>query len=390
MNELAGFPDLPVLDELGARLGTAFAASERDGRSRPRARLAWRWRPLLAAGVAFALLAASAAAATLLVLRGSVIPAPQKVDLQPPMIVKPDTVRLTGVTAADPVDRRTWTVRVARSETGLMCLTVGELRSGRFGITGLDGRFRTLAPGFTDGCGSHYIGARVFDSDSRQAVRTVVDGYGGPTLRAVLLESSAGTRHLRVSKDGFFVGALAGYPEDIGIRAKLIYAGGRTETHSFGHSPFVRPDAQGATRLEGFQVSNLPQLGCVRVLGAREVKPFFSAPVACGDIRGAFYFRAVTLPTGSHGGRGITTWSWQHPSRTLVYGSVRARLVKSVTLLGAGRAIRIKPAAGGGFQRLFPASVNASKLTLVVTRRDGRVERATGQAHLLPPPGARR
>src|SRR2546423_799116 len=134
----SAFRDLPALADLGDRLATAFAQAERAESARRRPRHGWRLRPAVVAALLFALLAASAAAATLLVLRGSVIPAPQRVDLQPPMIVEPDTARLSGVTAADPRDHKVWTVRLARSQTGLVCLTAGELRDGHFGITGLD------------------------------------------------------------------------------------------------------------------------------------------------------------------------------------------------------------------------------------------------------------
>jgi hypothetical protein len=346
-------------------------------------------RPLLLTGIFFVLLAATAAAGTLLVLRGSVIPAPQKANLQPPMIVRPDTAKLSGVTAIDPTDHRTWTVRLAKSETGLTCLTAGELRGGSFGITGLDGKFRALAPGFTDGCGAPYVGARVFDARTRRDVRTVVDGFA-PGLRHVVLDSANGTRNLDVSNTGVFVGVVAGYPEDIGIRVKLTFANGRTETHTFGRSPFVVPDVGGATRTFGYQVSGYPHTGCVRVMSAREVKPFSSSPVACGDIRKPFFFTALTLRQGTHGDHGMNTWNWQHPSRTVVYGSANKRLIKSMTLVGAGRAIRIRPALGSAFQLLFPATVDPQKLILVVTLRNGTVERAPAPAHLVPPPGAHR
>jgi hypothetical protein len=381
VNEYAGFPDLPVLGELGDRLGAAFAEAER---TRPAPRVAWRWRPLLVGAILFVLLAASAAAATLLALRGAVIPAPEHIDLQPPMIVKPDTVRLSGVTAADPVDRRTWTVRLARSETGLTCLTAGELRGDRFGITGLDHRFRTLAPGFTDGCGATYVGARVFDSTERRAVRTVVDGYA-PGLQRVTLESTTGRRDLKVSKEGAFVGILAGYPEDIGIRVKLVFGGGKTRTHTFGRSPLVTPDPGGATRIESFVVSNRPHTGCVQVVSAREVRPFATAPSICGPMNRPYFFKAVTLREGAHGGAGVTTWHWRHPSRTVVYGSANRRRVKRITLVGAGRALRIKPIVNGAFQLLLPASVDPSGLVLVVTLQNGSVERARTQANLVAP-----
>lgn len=379
------FPDLPALGELGERLGAAFAEAERV---KPAARVSWRWRPLLVGALLFVVLAASAAAATLLALRGAVIPAPKHIDLQPPMIVKPETARLSGVTATDPVDKRTWTVRLARSETGLTCLTAGELRDGKFGITGLDGRFREAAPGFTDGCASTYVGARVFDSNERRTVRTVVDGYS-PGVQRVVLESVNGKRNLNVSKNGVFVGVFAGYPEDFGVRVSLVFAGGKTETHTFGRSSFVTPDPAGATRTMSYVISGAMSTGCVRVMSAREVRPFASAPPVCGSIHSPYFFKAVTLRDGAHGGNGIETWKWNHASRTLVYGSARKREVRSITLVGAGRAIRIKPSLSGAFQRLLPATVDPASVVLVVTLENGSVERARTQAHLVPTPGRR-
>jgi hypothetical protein len=385
VNEYAGFPDLPVLGELGDRLGTAFAEAERR---QPAPRAGRRWRPLLVGAILFVVLAASAAAATLLALRGAVIPAPEHIDLQPPMIVKPETARLSGVTARDPADRRTWTVRLARSETGLTCLTAGELRGDEFGITGLDGRFRTLAPGFTDGCAATYVGARVFDGRNRRAVRTVVDGHA-PGLQRATLESGGRARELKVSKDGVFIGVLAGYPEDVVIRVTLTFGNGKTRTHTFGRSQFVAADRGGATRIESFVVSNAPRTSCVRVLSAREVRPFATAPPICGAMSSAYFFKAVTLREGSRSGTGIRGWNWQHPSRTVVYGSANRRRVKSVTLVGAGRALRMRPGINGSFQRLLPASVDPRDLVLVVTLQNGSVERARTQANLVPGPGVR-
>jgi hypothetical protein len=385
------FAELPALSELGDRLATAFADAERPERARARVPIAWRPHPAWVAALVFALLATTAAAATLLVLRGSVIPAPERVNLQPPMIVKPDTARLSGVTARDPSGATLWTVRLASSQTGLICMTAGELRGGRFGITGLDGRFRALAPGFTDGCGAAgapVVGSRVFDSQKRSQVRTVVDGYGGPQLRSAVLESSVGTRRLPVSKDGVFVGVLAGYPEDIGVRVNLGFADGKTETHTFGRSSFVAPDPAGATRIDAYSISGAASKICVRVLSAREVKPFSSGPAACGAVHGAFFFQARRLRQGDHGGRGFNTWHWNHASRTALYGWANKRKVLRVEVVGNG-VMHLKPALSGAFQALFPPSVDPGALTVVVTLRNGSKERGRLQAHLVAPPGQR-
>jgi hypothetical protein len=348
---------------------------------------------VLAGALLFALLAASAAAATLLVLRGSVIPAPERENLQPPMIVKPETAKLAGVTAKDPASSRLWTVRLARSETGLVCVTAGELRDERFGITGLDGRFRQLAPGFADGCGAPgrgraaIVGARVFDSTRRGAVRTVVDGYGGAGLKTAVVVSALGTRRLAVSDEGAFVGVFAGYPEDIGLRVDLGFANRKTETHRFGLSSFIAPDSEGAIRIETFSLSGHNHTICVRVMSARDVLPFSTGPVLCGDTHSDYFFATRQLRERQHGGRGFYKWRWKHSNRTVLYGHVRGT-VKRLTVVGSGPARRITPARNGSFQIVYPVSVKPEDLTLVVTKRDGSVERKSVFWGLVEPPRA--
>jgi hypothetical protein len=389
----SAFPDLPALSQLGDSLSAAFARAEQQERERPRPRRALvRLRPVLIAALVFALLAASAAAATLLVLRGSVIPAPKTRDLQPPMIVEAGSVHMSGVTARDPADGTTWSLRLARSRTGLVCVTAGELHGDRFGITGLDGRFRELAPGFTDGCGAAgtqraaFVGARVFDSGKRTAVRTVVDGYGGKQLRAASVETVHGTRSMRLSPDGAFLGVVAGYPEDAGLRVRLRFASGHVETHSFGRSGFVAPDPDGALRTESFQISGVDSIRCVRVGSARQVRPYSSAPLACGENGGAYFFRALRLREGTRGGAHFGTWSWKHASRTLVYGLVDKRKIERITVTGAGRARRLRPAPSGAILAIFPPSVNPHRVQLVVTLADGSAERHSFESglRLLP------
>ncbi|MCW2990811.1 MAG: hypothetical protein JWM73_1405, partial [Solirubrobacterales bacterium] len=160
---LDGFPTLQALGAEFARIADA----ERAG-------LAVRRRPRrsLLLGIAIALgLAGSAAAGTLLLLRGSVIPAPQKIDVGAVQFVVPDSIRLADQRAADPDGGAPWGLQLSRSETGLVCSTVGQVVGERFGLVGLDGRFRVYEPGVVDGCGAEQenattlLGARVFDAD---------------------------------------------------------------------------------------------------------------------------------------------------------------------------------------------------------------------------------
>jgi hypothetical protein len=193
-----------------------------------------------------------------------------------------------------------------------------------------------------------------------------------------------------VSKRGAFVGVIAAYPEDVGIRLTLRFADGRTETHAFGASPLVTPDPGGAMRTFGYQIAGAQNTVCIRMESAREVKPYSLSPVACGDVHQPFFFSARTLREGDHGGRGITTWYWHHPARTVVYGSANKRLVKRLALAGPHGTLSLKPTAGNAFQALLPPRVDPHTLVLVVTLRNGAVERVHAPAHLVPPPGGHR
>jgi hypothetical protein len=83
-------------------------------------------RSLLLAAALLVLMAGSAAGATLLALRGAVIPAPQAV--QPEQTPAAGTARVSALRAQDPQPGLLpWTVRVARGETGLLCSTVGQV-----------------------------------------------------------------------------------------------------------------------------------------------------------------------------------------------------------------------------------------------------------------------
>ena len=64
-------------------------------------------------------------------------------DTTPEQRVAPATSTVTALRAADPErGQPAWTLRLARSETGLQCSTVGQVHEGAFGLVGLDGAFR--------------------------------------------------------------------------------------------------------------------------------------------------------------------------------------------------------------------------------------------------------
>jgi hypothetical protein len=87
-------------------------------------------------------------------------------------------------------------------------------------------------------------------------------------------------------------------------------------------------------------------------------------------------------------GNGMYGWQWHHSSRTVLFG--HAHSVRRISVVGAGPARRARIARDGSFQLVYPASVDPARLTLVVTKRDGSVERRRGRWALVEPPRAGR
>ena len=115
--------DLPILDELGAELTAAFHRAEAGAAPRRRRPV----RSLALAGALLVLLAATAGAATYYALRASTIAPFSAADVEPSQRVAPGTSRLLGLRAADPASGEPpWALRVARSQAGLVCGTVGQ------------------------------------------------------------------------------------------------------------------------------------------------------------------------------------------------------------------------------------------------------------------------
>ena len=154
-----------------ARRRATASAPVRTRRRRP------PLRSFLLATSLLVVTAGSAAGGTLLALRGSVIPAPQAVP--PEQTPAPGSARVAALRAADPQRGvLPWTVRVARSETGgLLCSTVGQVApDGRFGLVGLDGRFRTIDDGVSDSCSAERDSGAVLigRASCRERVSTIV------------------------------------------------------------------------------------------------------------------------------------------------------------------------------------------------------------------------
>ncbi len=386
-----------------------YAAQSGSGDADPRQHAARRvrsWRrlsPRVAGLAALVVLSAAAASAsaTLLALRGAVIPAPRATPLE--QTPAPGTGRLAGFSVADPrPGEPRWTMRLATSRTGLLCSTVGQLVGGQFGIVGLDGRFRRLSPEAADACSivragaTSLAGARVFDAARPADLRTVVSGVAGDRLRAVSLDAAGRTRRVAVHNGGTFLAVLAGLPEDLAIVVRLRFAGGRVERHPFGVAPLVLPDPDGgrAWRISSGVVSGDPRV-CVTLAPARQRRNPPVSPAACGKLgeprRGAFFaIRRMTPGTGSRRpafpfGEG----AWRNtPARTIVWG-VTGSDVASVDVRGPRGAARTgtlyRP--NGAFAYMFGPRVRRDQVVVTVRFRDGRTLVRRASTGLLPPPG---
>jgi hypothetical protein len=365
-----------------------------SGGERPSARI----RRIVLATLLFALIGATTAGAGLLLLRATVIPGPAVRDVPRDQLPLPGTTRLTGLTADDPVaGRPPWTLRLARSSTGLLCSTVGQLDGGRFGLVGLDGRFRVMPERIVDACGERLggeraslVGARVFDADDPQEVRTVVNGVAGPALRAVSVEVRGRARPVPVGPGGTFLAVLPGYPEDSGVQATLRFASGRTELHPLGRSAIVAPDPEGgqAWKSMAYVVAG-DRRSCVAFSTARpHARNRAGSPAACGVMRherqrsSGFYF-AVRRIAGDDGRAQSPLGGWNgHPPRTAVWGGAGDE-VEQVEVSGPGGIRATLPIAPSRtFFGVFPGDVDPADLAVTLRFADGRTRTFHGSTNL--------
>jgi hypothetical protein len=358
-------------------------------------------RSLLLAAALLVLMAGTAAGATLLALRGAVIPAPQAVP--PEQTPAAGTARVSAIRAQDPQPGLPpWTVRVARGETGLLCSTVGQVdASGTFGLVGLDGRFRALSDGVSDSCGAEHagglslVGARIFDATRRANVRTVVSGVGasGAIARVDVATVAGGTRRVPVT-GGMFVAVLRGYPEDIGIRATITYKNGRREIHDFGRGGLVATDPLGgpAWKMMAYGTGGDAR-ACVSFTWARAARDAPGSPAACGDLnhgsvqhRSGWYVAVRRLARGTAGDSPLSKGWGDHPPRTAVWGGVGedVRALSVQVAGGAPRPVAIGP--NRAFLVVLDPKVDPAAVTTRFTLKGGRVETARGSAHLVTQP----
>lgn len=397
--------------------GDARTPRRPAGRAVGARRLAWSVRAV-AVAVAVFLSTAAVAAATLYTLRGAVIPAPAGVDVPREQTPVPSSAHVSELRVPDPTAGvPPWTVRVARSDTGYVCSTVGQVRDGRFGLVGLDRRFRELAPGLANSCGQEQragltlVGARVLAGKRPRDVRTIVNGVGGDGLRRVEIETSAGRSSARVGAGGTFVAVLAGYPEDLGLRVSFGFSDGRRQVETFGRDPRIVPDPEGggAWKADSMQIAQAVTsrtmtpsrrpTSCTSVTSARSAPAAPRSPSACGrlsvvgtgtkiEFRGVFLavrrFSSDPASTRRLGGSRIGfAGDWHgRPARTVVWGMVgnEVRSVTTVDPAGRVRPVRILP--GGALAGVFPASVDPALLRVRIRTDDGRTRTVRGQTGL--------
>lgn len=383
--------------DAGQRATGSARPAHGSGGERPGARL----RRVALATLLFALIGATTAGAGLLLLRSTVIPGPAVRDVPRDQLPLPGTTRLTGLTADDPVaGRPPWALRLARSSTGLLCSTVGQLEDGRFGLVGLDGRFRTLPERIVDACGERLagaraslIGARVFDAQDPQEVRTVVNGVAGPALRAVSIEVRGRARAVPVGSGGTFLAVLPGYPEDSGVQATLRFASGRTETHPLARSATVVPDPEGgqAWKSMAFMTAGDGR-SCITFSTARRTSATGgSSPAACGLMRhrrnrshGWFFAVRRLVPGAPAPRRRWPHGDWgEHPPRTAVWGGAGDE-VEAVVVTGPGGIRSTLPIAPSRtFLGVFPGAVDPQALAVTLRFADGRTRTFQGSTNLV-------
>lgn len=363
----------------------------------------WSLRTVLAAVALAGTTAAAAGAGTLYALRGSVIPAPAAVDVPREQTPVPGSARVSALRVADPAgDAPPWTLRIARSDTGYLCSTVGQVQDGDFGIVGLDRRFRPLAEGIADSCGQEQrgtaslIGARVFDGRTPREVRTVVNGVAGTGLRRVDVETAGGTTRAAVDPQaGAFAAVLRGYPEDLGLRVRLRFADGRMQREDLGWDPTLVLDPEGgrAWRAQGTMVSGDAK-SCVSFSWARQERNAPTSPVVCGDLRApndhlygiAFAVRRLAGKRVIASPLGWRT-SWRAaPPRTAVWGPAGEDVRRVTVLHRGGRPQNALRGPARNVLAVLPGDVDPSDVRVRVEFRDGRTRTYRGDTDLVRRP----
>jgi hypothetical protein len=234
---VSNFPDLPVLEALGAQIE---AAAARDARRHAR----WSQRRIAVLALALLAVAGTAAYAAVRVIDvGAPVPRyPGRAANGPLSRLVPGSSRLVAVRAPDPSGGLPWGIRVFRARSGVTCVQVGRVLDGRIGVIGSDRRFHELPaqPALAQACGRRDAAGHLFydglagpptsSADPRGRggqPRDVVWGFAGPLARRVTV-TVAGRRlmqRVRAADDGAYLFVLAGRPARASI--ETVYADGR-------------------------------------------------------------------------------------------------------------------------------------------------------------------
>ncbi|HEX8087184.1 MAG TPA: hypothetical protein VF529_23095 [Solirubrobacteraceae bacterium] len=369
------------------RAAESLAERERPARGRPRG-------AALALAAALVLtVAGTAGGGTYLALRSSSIAPFADEDVDPAQRVEPGTSRVVELRAADPGrSAPPWALRLSRSQAGLLCTTVGQVRREEFGLVGLDGRFRGLPEANTDTCGEEgaMLGTRVFAARRTAAVRTVVNGVAGEDVESVAVASRGGRpREVAHTEEGAFLAVLVGCPEDNQPMVTLRRRDGSTRRYAFAIGRFVVPDPFGgrAWKLESYGVGRPAPRGprraparqptCVQFRTARVVpgEPTASSPPVCGwqpagpDVRQeSLFFATRRIHGDSDAFDALRTGDWNgHPPRVAVYGSARGH--RRIVVTAPGARVVTRPKLNGAFLVLLPTRTHPATVAVEV---DGR------------------
>lgn len=406
---------LRILDELEAELTLAIQTDERAHTTRRRRYWA---RPhglslvLLLGGLSAATVAA---AATHLFGLAAPVPAPRPGDA--PIESRPiaSTAMLAGLRSGDPGGLPAWDVRLSRSRTGEICTAVGQVHDGRFGIVGLDRRFRELPLGAADACGERptgaqlQVGARAAIGGGALTPRTLVVGVAGPQVKQVTLRRGTRETPLHLGRSRAFLAVLTGLPETTRPHLRVTdRAGATTDVRlvdsgdvevpdanpsappwaikSGPGTDFVHPMARGAvaapagsTCVRGRQ--GLSSANFAYRVGRDDLNPpqtplVCRTPLTPGPIVGSIRRLA---PTGTE----AFFYPPGAPIRTVAVGTASPDVVRLELRMPAGhRRVRIVPQTGA-FLAILDGTVDPGDVELRARLRDGTLATFRGERAFL-------
>jgi hypothetical protein len=395
---------LKALDQLGAELDRAVRA-DHDRRDRRRfsagpgghgprrrsRRPPWRRTGLFA--TILVLLSAGVAVATGLVLgTDDPIAPPAAVDLGPEVRPVAGSGKLAGTPSSDPGGNQPWDVRVSRTAGGEACTAVGQTYEGRFGIVGLDRRFRELPLGVADTCGEAPTGARVQLSartviaDDTSGSRTIVAGVAGPGVTSVAVGANGvPSEVVEIGPNRGFVRAFQGPLENARPTVRVTASDGSARTIRLADTgKDVAPDPDGGAP---WQVEIGKADGCAQ---AQRVKPSQSPDGSQEPI-----FTDIVCPTRHRGiavaVRRFTPVALQPiASRVVVWGRA-GRDVAALELRVPGQTPRPLPIGqhGRSILAVLDGHVDPRRVVLRVRLKNGRLRTQRGSTALLDERGRR-